>query len=58
MMNSNDRLPDDEIEKRMNDALKRALTQPHKPQVDKSPAKAKKKGDGPTAKKNRRPQEV
>jgi hypothetical protein len=29
---------------------------PHKQHADKSPAKRKKKGDGPTVKKSRRPQ--
>jgi hypothetical protein len=47
-------LPRKSIEKKRDDALARALATPHKPHVDKSPAK-RKKGDGPTAKKNRRP---
>lgn len=49
---------DEKIETAKGDEiLKRMLKTPHKPHIEKSPAKAKKKGDGPTAKKNRHPQE-
>ncbi len=46
---------EEQVRQRRDAALKRALNTPHLPHVDKSLAKRKKKNDGPSAKKNRRP---